>query len=168
MSIRSVGRGWLKNLCGGVATYVLVAACAGNSGMSVADGGAATDAGHVVGAHRSEAGSDAAREAASPLDAFMRPVPDALASSDAAPSGPTVATEACDQTYKFDGTGVAYAEHLFPGKTTQQLAFVAAYYPGVAGPPGYTALMSQGTYLRDGAVAVLCSTGITSVTFVLP
>lgn len=82
------------------------------------------------------------------------------------PAPPTVDGASCD---KSDGV-FWYAERAYPGKSDIELALVRAIVCGTPSTPAGFCSVSP-TYVRDGAVAVVCGASgwkATSVRFVTP
>lgn len=153
-------RRFLEALGSGVAVYGLVAACsaAGASGT-----GERASVGTGAGASfRPYGGSGGAAEASA------SPVPDARAES---PGGPLAVEALCD---KSDGDQ-GYAEALFPGRTADDLAFVASVATLATGsasaPHGYSKSVNP-PLVGDGRVALSCgpvaAPWFSSVRFILP
>src|SRR5688572_2805297 len=71
----------------------------------------------------------------------------------------SVATEKCDHVAVLGAEQIYYAEHVYPKQTAAALARVSILARRAAGPriPGYHyERLSNGIFVRDGAVAVIC------------
>ncbi len=152
--------------CGAVAVYLVMAACSAAGSI-----GASGDGGTGVAVGAPEPNGTRSPEA-SPLDAFVSPVPTAQAAPAAALEE---STEPCSKHYAdgaLAGFQYAYAEHAYAGASVASLGSVAAIatVPAGNGPPGYTQA-SFPVWVRAGTVAAVCGVVgnaaiATSITFV--
>ena len=145
----------IATFVGGSSLYLIMAACsASKMTTSGSDGPSSGDPNRIA---------DGSFEAAvnALTDALIDPVADAKAGT------PDVAVENCNKTV---GPSI-YAEHSYPGKTVNDLTpvQVALHYASVpAGlPSGYEHAKIFPTYVKDGAVAVFCTSPSDTVVFVL-
>jgi hypothetical protein len=164
-----------RSLAGGVVVYVVMAACSGSQdapGRADVAGGSGGMQMSAVDAAGS-GGAVAEREAGileSLVDALAEPVAEAKA---ALP--PDIATEQCNKTASYNGGAgyYMYAEHLYPGKTINDLANirVVTHLTPASPFPGYE-YQTGGAYLANGRAAVPCgtngSTSSDSIVFILP
>lgn len=146
----------IQLVMGSASVYLVVAAC--GSGQRATDVVANEDSG----SSSSGGGGPGSSGAVGLFDAIASPEGQAFAAP------PDVSSESCDKT---TGT-TTYAEHLYPGKTIDQLSFVVAriHYTASAQLLGgaYQDLVSP-VFVKDGAVAVACApTNTDHVTFILP
>lgn len=148
-----------------MAVYVTVAACSAASEHVAGKGSAAGEDGGLL--------AEAAALIDAALDQIVGPVQDAKAA-------PQVNTVQCGTGLQSTSGAFIYewAEQQYPGKTSTELAHVAAILRSQTQvgtyPPGYTDYATT-VWVRDGAAAVNCGAHLpdagapqASVTFVLP
>lgn len=159
-------------VAGSALTYLVVAACGGGKGTlptgargdeALPDG--APLAAGLDGDTATDEGVTGADSPGSILDAITNPEGEAQAATP-----PDIATETCSHTVN----NTTYAEHLYPGKTADQLTLVSARLRYAQPPPPLGSLGYQdqnatsALMIKDGAVAVVCGASVDHVVFILP
>lgn len=169
-------KSWLQSLCGGIAVYVVMAACSGDGGKNDAvavqpEAGAGGVSTEDSGRPASDAArGDATQREAGLVDRLVSPVRDARA-QDAGETGALIVTKQCDVTDVSD----VWAVVEVPGRSAESLTGARVVVP--KSPPlsasTFTLTHVNGDVaIGDGVVAHWCgppgALPYTQVTFYVP